>query len=172
MISAGKTMQEDPPGMTALSLRPFHTPPHSSIRSLKGIPIGNSRLPGFSTWPETEKITVPPEFTMGIPFKDLMELCGGVWKGRKLKAVIPGGSSCMVVPAEIMWNTNMDYDSLKKAGSSFGTGAVIVMDETTCMVRALERLARFYMSESWPVHALPGRHGLAGPHVEADHRRR
>ncbi len=88
------------------------------------------------------------ELPMGIPFKDLMELCGGVWKGRKLKAVIPGGSSCMVVPAEIMWNTNMDYDSLKKAGSSFGTGAVIVMDETTCMVRALERLARFYMSES------------------------
>src|SRR5450755_3471075 len=63
MISAGTTMQEDPPGMTALSLRPFHTPPHSSIRSLKGIPIGNSRLHGFSTWPETEKITVPPEFT-------------------------------------------------------------------------------------------------------------
>ena len=88
------------------------------------------------------------ELPMGIPFKDLMDLVGGVWKGRKLKAVIPGGSSCMVVPAEIMWNTNMDYDSLKKAGSSFGTGAVIVMDETTCMVRALERLARFYMSES------------------------
>ena len=85
---------------------------------------------------------------MGIPFKDLMELCGGVWKGRKLKAVIPGGSSCMVLPAEVMWGVNMDYDSLKKAGSSFGTGAVIVMDETTCMVRALERLARFYMSES------------------------
>ena len=88
------------------------------------------------------------ELPMGIPFKDLMDLVGGVWKGRKLKAVIPGGSSCMVLPAEIMWNTNMDYDSLKKAGSSFGTGAVIVMDETTCMVRALERLARFYMSES------------------------
>src|SRR6202046_3128153 len=88
------------------------------------------------------------ELPMGIPFKDLMALVGGVWKGRKLKAVIPGGSSCMVVPAEIMWNTNMDYDSLKKAGSSFGTGAVIVMDETTCMVRGLERFARFYMSES------------------------
>jgi len=88
------------------------------------------------------------ELPMGIPFKDLMDLVGGVWKGRKLKAVIPGGSSCMVLPAEIMWNTNMDYDSLKKAGSSFGTGAVIVMDETTCMVRALERLARFYTSES------------------------
>jgi NADH-quinone oxidoreductase subunit F len=88
------------------------------------------------------------ELALGIPFKDLLALCGGVWKGRKLKAVIPGGSSCPVVPAEIMLNANMDYDSLKKAGSSLGTGAVIVMDETTCMVRALERLARFYMSES------------------------
>ena len=54
----------------------------------------------------------------------------------------------MVVPAEVMWGVNMDYDSLKKAGSSFGTGAVIVMDETTCMVRVLERISRFYMSES------------------------
>ena len=88
------------------------------------------------------------ELPLGIPFKDLMALAGGVWKGRKLKAVIPGGSSCPVLPAEIMWATNMDYDSVKKAGSSIGTGAVIVMDETTCMVRALERLARFYMSES------------------------
>jgi NADH-quinone oxidoreductase subunit F len=85
---------------------------------------------------------------LGVPFKELMALAGGVWKGRKLKAVIPGGSSCPVLPADVMWATNMDYDSVKKAGSSIGTGAVIVMDETTCMVRALERLARFYMSES------------------------
>src|ERR1700734_673281 len=63
MISAGTTMQEDPPGMTAFSLRPFHTPPTRSIRSLNGIPMGNSKLPGRSTWPDTEKITVPPEFT-------------------------------------------------------------------------------------------------------------
>src|ERR1700729_3124540 len=62
MISAGTTMHEEPPGITALSLRPFHTPPTSSIRSLNGIPMGNSKLPGRSTWPETEKITVPPEF--------------------------------------------------------------------------------------------------------------
>src|SRR6202167_6535426 len=61
--SAGSNMEGDPPGMTALSLRPFHTPPHSSIRSLKGIPMGNSKLPGLVTWPETEKIAVPPEFT-------------------------------------------------------------------------------------------------------------
>ena len=68
--------------------------------------------------------------------------------GRKLKAVIPGGVSVPVVPGEIMLKTNMDYDSVKAAGSALGTGAVIVMDETTCMVRVLERISRFYMSES------------------------
>ena len=88
------------------------------------------------------------ELPMGIPFKDLLDLCGGVWGGRKLKAVIPGGSSVQVLPAEIIMGCTMDYDSLKKAGSSFGTGAVIVMDETTCMVRVLWRIARFYMAES------------------------
>jgi NADH-quinone oxidoreductase subunit F len=88
------------------------------------------------------------ELPLGIPFTELLALAGGVWKGRKLKAVIPGGSSVPVVPGEVMLSTRMDYDSVKKAGSSIGTGAVIVMDETTCMVRALERLSRFYMSES------------------------
>ena len=88
------------------------------------------------------------EVPLGISFKDLMALAGGVWKGRQLKAVIPGGSSCPVVPGAVMLESNMDYDSMKKAGSSLGTGAVIVMDETTCMVGALERLSRFYMSES------------------------
>src|SRR5258707_15403796 len=63
ITSPGTTMQDDPPGMTALSLRPFQTPPQRSIRSLKGMPMGNSKLPGLVTWPETEKITVPPEFT-------------------------------------------------------------------------------------------------------------
>ncbi|MFO1465713.1 MAG: NADH-quinone oxidoreductase subunit NuoF [Steroidobacteraceae bacterium] len=88
------------------------------------------------------------EVAMGIPFKELLALAGGVWKGRQLKAVIPGGSSVPVVPAATMLELNMDYDSLKKAGSSIGSAAVIVMDETTCMVKALERLSRFYMSES------------------------
>jgi NADH-quinone oxidoreductase subunit F len=88
------------------------------------------------------------ELPMGIPFNDLLDLCGGVWHGRKLKAVIPGGSSVKVLPAEIIMGCTMDYDSLQKAGSSFGTGAVIVMDETTCMVRVLRRIARFYMAES------------------------
>ena len=88
------------------------------------------------------------ELPLGIAFKDLLAIAGGVWKGRKLKAAIPGGSSVPVVPGDVLMSATMDYDSLRAAGSSLGTGAVIVMDETTCMVRALERLARFYMSES------------------------
>lgn len=89
------------------------------------------------------------ELPMGIPFKDLLnDICGGVLGGRKLKAVIPGGSSCKVLPAEIIMDCTMDYTSLQKAGSSFGTGAVMVMDETTCMVKVLRRIARFYMAES------------------------
>ena len=88
------------------------------------------------------------ELPMGVAFKELLELCGGVLGGRKLKAVIPGGSSCRVLPAETIMECTMDYTSLQEAGSSFGTGAVVVMDETTCMVRMLRRIARFYMAES------------------------
>jgi len=88
------------------------------------------------------------EVPMGIPFKELLEMAGGVWKGRKLKAVIPGGSSVPVVPAEIMLEANMDYDSLSEIGTAIGAGSVIVMDETTCMVSVLERLSYFYHEES------------------------
>jgi NADH-quinone oxidoreductase subunit F len=88
------------------------------------------------------------ELPMGIPFKDLLEIAGGMLGGRKLKAVIPGGSSVPVMPGEIIMNCTMDYNSLSEAGSSFGTGAVMVMDETTCMVRVLRRISRFYMAES------------------------
>ncbi len=88
------------------------------------------------------------EVPLGIPFKELLALAGGMRKGRRLKAVIPGGASVPVVPGEVMLETNMDYDSLKKSGSAIGSAAVIVMDETTCMVRVLERISRFFMSES------------------------
>ncbi len=88
------------------------------------------------------------ELPMGVPFKDLLELCGGVLGGRKLKAVIPGGSSVPVMPAEAIMDCTMDYSALQAAGSSFGTGAVMVMDETTCMVSVLRRISRFYMAES------------------------
>jgi NADH-quinone oxidoreductase subunit F len=88
------------------------------------------------------------EVKLGTPFAKLLEMAGGVRAGRKLKAVIPGGSSMPVLPADIMLATDMDYDSIAKAGSMLGSGAVIVMDETTCMVRALERLSYFYFEES------------------------
>ena len=88
------------------------------------------------------------ELPMGIPFAELLELCGGVQGGRQLKAVIPGGSSVPVMRGEVIMDCTMDYNSLQQAGSSFGTGAVIVMDETTCMVRVLRRIAQFYMFES------------------------
>ncbi|MEZ5532859.1 MAG: NADH-quinone oxidoreductase subunit NuoF [Steroidobacteraceae bacterium] len=88
------------------------------------------------------------ELPLGIPFRDLLAIAGGMKGGRNLKAVIPGGSSVPVVPASVMLGLNMDYDSLRAVGSAVGTGAMIVMDETTCMVRVLERLSRFYMAES------------------------
>ncbi len=88
------------------------------------------------------------EVPLGMPFKELLELAGGVLDGRRLKAVIPGGSSVPVVPGDIMMQANMDYDSIAKAGSMLGSGAVIVMDETTDMVRVLQRISRFYFSES------------------------
>ena len=88
------------------------------------------------------------EVKLGMPFAQLLEMAGGMRGGKRLKAVIPGGSSMPVLPADVMMNTDMDYDSIAKAGSMLGSGAVIVMDETTCMVRALERLSYFYFEES------------------------
>ncbi|MBI5612765.1 MAG: NADH-quinone oxidoreductase subunit NuoF [Gammaproteobacteria bacterium] len=88
------------------------------------------------------------EVPLGTPFATLLEMAGGMQGGRKLKAVIPGGSSVPVVRGETMMGVNMDYDSLIKAGSMLGAGSIIVMDETTCMVRALARISHFYYEES------------------------
>lgn len=88
------------------------------------------------------------EVPLGIPFKELLEMAGGMLGGRKIKAVIPGGSSMPVIPGDQMMLLTMDYDALKEAGSSLGSGAVIVMDETTCMVKVLARLSKFYQEES------------------------
>jgi NADH-quinone oxidoreductase subunit F len=88
------------------------------------------------------------ELRLGTPFATLLEMAGGVRGGKKLKAVIPGGSSMPVLPADIMMATDMDYDSIAKAGSMLGSGAVIVMDETRCMVKSLLRLSYFYYEES------------------------
>jgi NADH-quinone oxidoreductase subunit F len=88
------------------------------------------------------------EVRLGTPFATLLEMAGGMREGRKLKACIPGGSSMPVLPGEVMLQTDMDYDSIAKAGSMLGSGAVIVMNDTRCMVRSLLRLSYFYYEES------------------------
>jgi NADH-quinone oxidoreductase subunit F len=88
------------------------------------------------------------EVRLGTKFSVLLEMAGGVRDGNALKGVIPGGSSMPVLPGEVIMDLEMDFDTLGKAGSGLGSGAVIVMDETTCMVRACTRIARFYHLES------------------------
>ena len=114
----------------------------------RGLGVENSG--GVKIFSVTGHVEKPGNFEikMGTPFSELLEMAGGVWKGRKLKAVIPGGSSVPVLPAEIIMTANMDYDSLQKCGSAVGAGSVIVMDESTDMVAILERLACFYFEES------------------------
>jgi len=88
------------------------------------------------------------EVPMGTSFATLLELAGGVRAGGKLKAVIPGGSSAPVLPGSVMMDTTMDFDAIAKAGSMLGSGAVIVLDDSRCMVKSLQRLSAFYMHES------------------------
>jgi len=88
------------------------------------------------------------EVPLGIPFSELLTLAGGMRNSRRLKAVIPGGSSAPVLPSNIILDLTMDYDAIAKAGSMLGSGGVIVVDETTCMVKLLARIAHFYFEES------------------------
>ncbi len=88
------------------------------------------------------------EIPLGTPFKDLLALAGGVRNGKKLKAVVPGGSSMPILPAQTMMATDMDFDSIRAQGSGLGSGGVIVMDEDTCMVKALSNMIHFYKEES------------------------
>jgi len=88
------------------------------------------------------------EVNMGTPFKDLLETAGGVLGGNKLKAVIPGGSSSPILPADVMMDITMDYDAIGKAGSMLGSGAVMVLDESVCIVELAARTAHFYYEES------------------------
>jgi NADH-quinone oxidoreductase subunit F len=89
------------------------------------------------------------ELEMGYPFKNFLdEDCGGVPNGKKLKGVIPGGGSMPVLRADELEGINLDYESVQAAGSLLGSGGIIVMDETTCMVRAAWNIARFFAHES------------------------
>ena len=112
--------------------------------------LGVENAGGTKIFSVSGHVTKPGNFEvgLGLPFKDLLEMAGGMRGGRTLKAVIPGGSSVPVLPGEIMMGCTMDYDSIQKAGSMLGSGAVVVMDETTDMVQMLRRISRFYYSES------------------------
>tara|TARA_B100000767_G_C19776911_1_gene543153 strand:- start:6154 stop:7494 length:1341 start_codon:yes stop_codon:yes gene_type:complete len=112
--------------------------------------IGTKDSPGFKCFSISGHVNRPGnyEVPLGTPFKVLLELAGGMKDGKKIKAVIPGGSSVPVVPGNIMMETNMDYESIVHAGSLLGSGAIIVMDENTNMVEVIHRISRFYYSES------------------------
>jgi NADH-quinone oxidoreductase subunit F len=130
------------------SLASIPTIIHRGCAWFKGLGVENSG--GTAIFSVSGHVEKPGnyELPLGIPFRELLDIAGGVWKGRQLKAVIPGGSSVPVVPADKIINVTMDFDALRACGSSFGTGALVVMDETTCMVSMLRRISRFYMAES------------------------
>jgi NADH-quinone oxidoreductase subunit F len=112
--------------------------------------LGVENSGGTKCFSVTGNIKNPANFEvpMGTPFSKLLELAGGLKEGRKLKAVIPGGSSTPILTADTAMQMTMDYDSIANAGSMLGAGSVIVMDDTTCMVKTLTRLAHFYYDES------------------------
>ena len=112
--------------------------------------LGKPNNGGTKIFSVSGDVTYPGnyEIPLGTPFAELLKLAGGVRNGKQLKAVIPGGSSAPVLPSNIMMDITMDYDAISKAGSMLGSGAVIVMDETRCMVRSLLRLSYFYHEES------------------------
>ena len=112
--------------------------------------LGVENSGGTKCFSVTGNVKKPANFEvpMGTPFSKLLELAGGLKEGRKLKAVIPGGSSTPLLNADTAMQMTMDYDSIANAGSMLGAGSVIVMDDSTCMVKTLTRLAHFYYDES------------------------
>jgi NADH-quinone oxidoreductase subunit F len=113
--------------------------------------IGTEKSKGTKLFSVSGHIARPGvyELEMGYPFTRFLEDdCGGVPDGKKLKGVIPGGGSMPVLRADELEGVNLDYESVQAAGSLLGSGGVIVMDDTTCMVRAAWNIARFYAHES------------------------
>lgn len=112
--------------------------------------LGTERSGGSKIFSVSGHVQNPGNFEvgLGIPFTKLLSLAGGLYPGRSLKAVIPGGTSMKIIPGQMMMKLSMDYESLQQAGSALGSGAVIIMDDSTCMVKTLTRIAEFYQEES------------------------
>ncbi len=112
--------------------------------------VGTEKSPGSKMFTISGKVERPGNFELplGTPFRELLEdVAGGVLGGRSLKAWTPGGSSTPLLTAEHV-DVGLDYESIATAGSLLGTGAVMVMDETDCVVEAARRMVRFYAHES------------------------
>ncbi|PYV43150.1 MAG: NADH-quinone oxidoreductase subunit F [Acidobacteria bacterium] len=112
--------------------------------------IGVERNTGTRLYAVSGHVNKPGvyELPMTVTLRELIyDHCGGIRSGRRLKAVIPGGSSVPILTADRV-DTRMDYDSVAKAGSMLGSAGVVVMDESTCMVKAVRRITRFYAEES------------------------
>ncbi|HSJ56644.1 MAG TPA: NADH-quinone oxidoreductase subunit NuoF [Anaerolineae bacterium] len=112
---------------------------------------GTEMSPGLKLFSVSGHVERPGvyELPLGTPMRELIEdVCGGPKDGIPLKAIIPGGSSVPMLPADVAMETTLDYESLSQAGSSLGSGGVIVANEQTCIVRLTKRLASFYRHES------------------------
>ncbi len=112
--------------------------------------IGTEKSTGTTLFGVSGHVVRPGlyELPLGTTAREIIyEHAGGIREGRQLKAFIPGGSSTKPLPASLV-DVKMDHESLAEAGSSLGTAGVIVMDETTCMVRASKVIAHFYRHES------------------------
>ena len=112
--------------------------------------MGSEKSPGTVIFSVSGHVNNPGNFELplAIPFDVLLDKAGGVIEGKKLKAVIPGGSSTKILKADVISKCTMDYESLQDAGSALGTGAVVVIAEGTCMVNLLKRISRFYYAEN------------------------
>ncbi len=112
--------------------------------------IGTEKSGGCKLFSVSGNVAKPGnyEIPLGTPFAELLEMAGGMRDGRRLKAVIPGGSSAPVLPGDVMMDLTMDYEAIAGAGSMLGSGAVIVMDDSNCMVKVLDRISYFYYEES------------------------
>ncbi len=100
------------------------------------------------------------ELPLGLPLLEVLDkVAGGVWKGRKLKGIIPGGSSTPVLTAEEAKTVTLDYESMAEHGTMFGSGGIVVLDETVNSVELVKNLIDFYHHESCG-QCTPCREGL------------
>jgi NADH-quinone oxidoreductase subunit F len=127
--------------------------------------VGTAESPGTRLISVSGHVNRPGvhEVELGYPFAKLLDDCGGVLGGRALKAVIPGGISTKVLKAKEIMPLVLDHGSLEAAGSSLGSGGMIVVAEGTCMVRLLQIMLRFYHHESCG-QCTPCREGMGWLH--------